>query len=199
MRRLAWRAPPFSRRPRSAPSSRGILNRGRPELVSSSTRETSWTENSQAVIRSRILENRTTALSDSSSAQRGAKPQAAIAKHTARKSGLYSASKGQLMKTDRRRGGLLPPGEGIGVLGDRVFHGRLQPGKRRLRRRGRRLQLHATVPALALPSGRRAGGQLGGLGDHGLNMRCVAVGFNAAASRVGRMPRRQSRQGCRRA
>src|SRR5579875_3148107 len=123
MRRVLWRAGPFRRSAKSAPSSRGMLNRGSPELESSSTRETSWMERSQAVIRSRIFSNRTTALSDSSRAQRGAKPQAAMAKHIARKSGRYSASKGQLMKTERRRGGLLAAGEGISVLGDGGLHG----------------------------------------------------------------------------
>jgi hypothetical protein len=42
-----------------------------------------------------------------------------MAKHIARKRGLYSASQGQLMKTERRRGGLLAACEEIAVLRNR--------------------------------------------------------------------------------
>jgi hypothetical protein len=91
--------------------------------------------------------NRTTALSDSSSAQRGTKPQATIAKHIARKSGRYSVSNGQFMKTDRRRRGLLAPCKGIGVLCNSALNRITKLDQRRLGRGRRRLQFDATVPA----------------------------------------------------
>lgn len=63
-----------------------------------------------------ISVNRTAPLSLKSSAQRGAYPHAMTAKQADRRSGRYSVSNGQLMKTDRARLSFDPTGEGIGIL-----------------------------------------------------------------------------------
>lgn len=86
------RPPAFRSKATANPASNGILKRG------SSMRQRSWIESGQASIMAMSRSNRDVALSSTSSAARGRKPEFRSAKVRAKNRGRYAESNGQLIK-----------------------------------------------------------------------------------------------------
>ena len=82
------------------PSSSGMLNRPKFSSPSPVHRERSWIEYLLMKIACVIRAKRVSETSPLSSAERGVKPHQTVAKTIASKNAAYSASKGQLIKTD---------------------------------------------------------------------------------------------------